>query len=229
MSPKRKTYRARTSAVGRWLTDLVYPPRCAGCSRRGHWVCSYCRSRFPAEVEQLCTACGVKWCVSVEDATDEFRPYAFGRYDDWLRQAIISYKYQAERCRHQHLGTLLVPIVQHLGHVDCLVPVPLHRNRERARGFNQAQLLAGTVGDVLGLPVNPALIRTMDTRQQVSLSGDLRRTNVVGAFESREDMTGRHVVLIDDVMTTGATLQECATVLRAAGAASVRTVTLAHG
>jgi predicted amidophosphoribosyltransferase len=69
----------------------------------------------------------------------------------------------------------------------------------------------------------------MDTRQQVSLSGDLRRTNVVGAFESREDMTGRHVVLIDDVMTTGATLQECATVLRAAGAASVRTVTLAHG
>ena len=215
--------------VVRFLIDVIYPPRCAGCLRRGHWVCRSCRSRFPIERDQWCARCGARWCTCAAETQTDLRVYAFGPYDDWLRQAIISYKYHAERARHEHLGALLVPMVEALGPVDGLVPVPLHRHREHERGYNQARLLAQTAASSASIPVFDALVRSVDTRQQATLAGELRRTNVVGAFHCSMDVKGLHLLLVDDVVTTGATVGECAAELSAAGAAHVQVIALAHG
>lgn len=215
--------------VGSFVVDLVFPPRCAGCRRRGHWVCGRCSARFPTAGDELCSRCGVRWCTCGSGGEQNLSVYAFGPYEDWLRQAIISFKYHAEWARHEHLGSLLVPIVTSLGPLDALVPVPLHAKREDERGYNQARLLATTVAATVNVRVAEALVRTVNTRQQATLSGDLRSKNVVGAFDVRENVAGLHIVLIDDVVTTSATLGECAEQLCRAGAASVRAVTLAHG
>lgn len=177
----------------------------------------------------MCLRCGTRWCTCGTATEARPRVYAFGPYDDWLREAIIALKYQSEWARYQHLGALLVPIVQSLGRVDALVPVPLHPRREAVRGYNQARLLANAVAERANIPVHDALVRELDTRQQVSLSAELRRTNMAGAFRTQANVEGRNLVLIDDVITTGATLLECARALRAAGAARVGAVTLAHG
>jgi ComF family protein len=114
--------------------------------------------------------------------------------------------------------------------VDCLVPVPLHWRREHQRGFNQAREIARH----LGPPVISALVRRRATRPQVELAADRRRTNVAGAFAARRawfrryDVRGKKILLVDDVSTTGATLEACAAVLRDAGAADVRALTAAR-
>ncbi len=180
-------------------------------------------------MDQICHKCGARWCTCDSAPGTNLQVSAFGPYDDWLRRAIISFKYSAEWARHEHLGALLVPIIASLPAVDVIVPVPLHPRRERFRGYNQAYLLAKTAAMPLALPVHDLLLRELDTRQQVSLSAELRRANMTGAFKARGSAEGLHLLLVDDVLTTGATLNECAAELRRAGAASVRAVTLAHG
>ncbi len=114
---------------------------------------------------------------------------------------------------------------------DRLVPVPLHSQRLRERGYNQAALLARAVGDVLGVPALPtALVRSRQTRSQVELGAQERRENVRGAFAvppaAVATIRGQAITLIDDVCTTGATLEACAAALRQAGARSVWGLTL---
>jgi len=117
-----------------------------------------------------------------------------------------------------------------LAEVDCLVPVPLHWRRERQRGFNQAREIARH----LGPPVIGALVRRRATRPQVELAADRRRMNVADAFAARRawfrgfEVRGKQVLLVDDVSTTGATLEACAAVLRDAGALEVHALTAAR-
>jgi ComF family protein len=115
--------------------------------------------------------------------------------------------------------------------LDAIVPVPLHRSRHRERGYNQAELLARELGKLISLPVEPALLKARATRPQVGLTAEERATNVRGAFESPGDLpiAGRRFVLVDDVLTTGATLSACAEALSAAGAHWVGAVTIARG
>lgn len=218
-----------SAGVARSILDLIYPPRCAGCRRRGHWVCDHCLARFPLEEDQVCKACGRSWCTCAVSRGRETTVYSFAPYTDWLRQAIISFKYEGEWARKDHLGLLLVPTLESLQPTDLLVAVPLHERRERDRGYNQARLLAAVASASLGTPVIDALVRSRDTPRQVHLTGSDRRINVVSAFEAIGGLEGAHVVLIDDVVTTGATIDACADALRHGGAASVRAVTLAYG
>jgi ComF family protein len=115
--------------------------------------------------------------------------------------------------------------------VDALVPVPLFGARGRHREFNQAAVLAGMVGKQAGIPVADCLLRTRNTTSQVSYDRERRMENLRNAFQMRHntDMRGRHLVLVDDVLTTGSTLDECARVLLDGGAASVRAITVARG
>jgi ComF family protein len=150
--------------------------------------------------------------------------------DGWLRHAIRSFKYAGETARADHLGALLIPLIIELPACDGLVPVPLHRLRQRKRGYNQAELLATVVSKGSGLQVLDALVRHRATAQQVGLNAEARRANVVGAFAVNDgtEITGGRFVLVDDVLTTGSTLGQCADVLIAAGAAWVGALTLAR-
>jgi ComF family protein len=165
-------------------------------------------------------------------------PPAFDRgavacdYEGELRAIIHAFKYDGRRSLARPLGDLL----RDAGHLvlegaDALIPVPLHPWKRIHRGFNQSADLART----LGLPVCPLLVRVRATRAQAGLSPNQRRRNVAGAFRltpwrrhSRARVAGRVLVLVDDVMTTGATLDACARVLKRAGAREVRMLTLAR-
>jgi ComF family protein len=114
---------------------------------------------------------------------------------------------------------------------QALVPVPLHSARQREREFNQAEILARLLSKRSGIPLALCLQRTRYTTTQTRLDRHERMENLRGAFRVRHtpSVTGRHLILIDDVFTTGSTVEECARVLRAAGAASVRVLTVARG
>jgi ComF family protein len=113
------------------------------------------------------------------------------------------------------------------GGFDLVVPVPMHRRRQRARGANHAAALARALALELDIPFSDALVRIRDTRQQARLSAAARRVNLEGAFQATADVSGRRVLLVDDVLTTGATALACARALRAAGAEGVSFIALA--
>jgi ComF family protein len=164
---------------------------------------------------------------------------------DWARAAarasgvvlevIHRYKYRGERWFEPFLGELLATAAEptvRAGDWDWLVPVPLHPMKEREREFNQAACLARRLGAATGVPVASGFLRRVHyTSTQTRLSRGRRRENVVGAFEARDEaaVAGRRLILIDDVLTTGATTSECARVLKACGAEEVGVWTVARG
>ncbi len=224
----REVVKRGAVAAGEAAADFVFPPRCSGCARRGYWVCGRCLERFPTEADILCGGCGGRWCLCAGTPFGSGEVLSFGPHDDWLRSAIIRFKYHGEWARKTHLGQLLVPILAGIGPLDAIVPVPLHPKRLSWRGYNQAALVAEVAGKTLGVPVLDVLARTRATGQQVLLAPEERHQNVAGAFVATGAVTG-HMVLLDDVITTGATIGACREVLLAAGAARVTMVSLAHG
>jgi ComF family protein len=151
-----------------------------------------------------------------------------------VREALHAFKFRGRWTLAAPLGDLLGEVVTGrlpAGVPDLLLPVPLHPRRERERGFNQASLLARRVGRSLGCPVREdVLARVVATHSQTELDAAARRANVRNAFEVRRPayIVGRHVILVDDVLTTGATLSECARRLRDAGATAVGALTVAR-
>ena len=123
------------------------------------------------------------------------------------------------------MGPLMAGALENAAQFDVVIPVPLHRSRLAKRGFNQAELMAKNVAQRISAPVLDKLKLVRRTRDQIELSADARRENVSGAFVARGPVAGR-VLLVDDVFTTGATLGECARVLRRAGAEEIRALTL---
>ena len=197
------------------LLDLLYPPRCAGCDAAGAWLCAACRagrasprSPRPRHVRSL---------------------DALGRFEGPLRRAVHRFKYEREAVVADALGSDLGDLVARglaLGwRVDALVPVPLAPRRVRERGFDQADLLARAASRRSGVVRRRALRRVRETPSQVGLGRRERAANVAAAFAG-QSIRGA-VVLVDDVITTGSTLSECARTLRRAGASEVRAVVVA--
>lgn len=221
-------------SAGLAVTDIIYPRRCAGCRRRGTWVCADCASHVVAFQPPVCEGCGVPLsrsrCHCDDMAPSLVAVRSFGPFEGWLRESILRFKYDEEWGRVDYLGERLAASVSTLSQVDALVPVPLHRSRLRERGYNQSALLATSAGELLGLPVIEAAQRLRATSQQARLTGPERARNVDGAFAVAPgcDVTGLHLVLVDDVITTGSTINACATALATSGAASVSAVTLAR-
>ncbi|MBC8104110.1 MAG: ComF family protein [Cytophagales bacterium] len=240
------------------LLDLVYPPRCLVCERYDSPpLCETCSAAFTALPEPVCDACGrpiepdqtgpCRTCEAHHEATGS--PFAFeaaraaGIFEGPLRLALHRLKYHQGESLGESLGSYLANRLvvdrlfgsERLTGLDWVAAVPMHPRKERSRGFNQARLLAAPVAEMLGLPLlpSPALRRIRSRPAQVGLSADLRRRNLREAFQatdrSNAPIAGRGVLLIDDVFTTGATVEACAAALREAGTSRVLVATLAGG
>lgn len=205
------------------LLDLLLPPACAGCGRFGHLLCNDCVTRFRATSTPDDRFVASDPGTLVGDAL-ELAIAAFV-HDGALRRALQRLKYGGSAAIAVPLARAAAPALEALTLV-CgplpLVPVPVHEARLRQRGYNQAALLAAALGTEAGLPVLDVLERPRDTARQHGLGKADRLHNLRGAFALREGVpTPPHLILVDDILTTSATLESCAQVLRAAGAASV--------
>jgi ComF family protein len=154
----------------------------------------------------------------------------FGFHEGTLRTLIHLFKYSGMKPLAGPLGALLNRVLPPELEFDAVVPVPLHWRKKWSRGFNQSELLARQVGRQRRIPVLNALRRRRNTATQAGLANAGRRRNVAGAFMERSAgaLRGKRILLIDDVMTTGATANACASVLKRCGAKSVSLLTLAR-
>lgn len=222
----------------RIAVDLLFPQRCIGCGREGSLICSSCQRSSPRIMPPLCPLCGEPQasailcprCISWQAKIDGIRsPF---RFDGITRQAIHQLKYRNLRALAAPLARLLADyLAANPVPGEILVPVPLHHKRLRERGYNQSSLLAREMGRLTGLPVTDnCLTRVRHSLPQArTLVVDERRRNVEGAFICRDSrLKGKRVLLIDDVSTSGATLDACAAALKETGVASVWGLVLAR-
>ena len=218
--------------------DFFFPRWCLGCGREGDFICPSCSRSLPHLYPPICPRCGLPQlngvlcpaCIGWPAAIDGMRaPF---RFEGAVREAVHQLKYRNLRAA---TGLFAAWLADYLARYplpgDVLVPVPLHPRRLRERGYNQSALLARELGKVTGLPVSDnVLVRTVNTSPQArAASVAARRRNVAGSFASRDrQLEGLSVLLIDDVATTGSTLNDCARALKAGGAVSVWGLTLAR-
>ncbi len=154
--------------------------------------------------------------------------FCYGAYEGTLRKLIHLLKYSGMRSLALPLGDFLAAAMPRDRVFDAVVPVPLHWRRWWQRGFNQSELLGKVIARRRGIPLLKVLRRGAATRSQAGLSNAQRRENVAGAFRARRRVAGLRILLVDDVMTTGATAAACARALNKAGARSVSVLTLAR-
>jgi len=222
----------------RWLLDLCLPPCCVVCGKVEIWLCENCASQISFLGANICPRCGRPWfvkgtchhCLTAPVSVAPVRSAYL--YDGPVRDAIHAYKFRGARSLCVLLAQQMVQAWKFYAiHSDVLVPVPLHPEREQQRGYNQAALLARELGRELNVPVvEDELVRTRNTASQTHLSREERLKNVAGAFacKTQHRFAGKRVTLIDDVATTGATLNACALALLAYGAERVGAFTLAR-
>ncbi|MBA2431594.1 MAG: ComF family protein [Chthoniobacterales bacterium] len=231
----------------RALASLFYPSLCAVCAapvEAEEYLCDPCARKAPRIKAPFCARCSEPFqgaiteefaCANCADRTLHFDAAVSAfRSRGVVRKIIHDFKYG----HHQHLQhpvaewlseTLEDPRL-HGRRFDVLVPVPLHPTRQRERGFNQAALLADSLSRQSGIPVLPALVRIRYTTTQTAFERTERIENLRDAFRLRKNTSVRElrVLLIDDILTTGSTLNECARVLKAGGAISVHAATAAR-
>lgn len=206
------------------VLDLIYPPRCPFCGRvmevwEEEGLCHQCQKTLPWQLE---VGKQVDFCAKC------FSPLW---YRGSVRRGMQQFKFRGGQIHARLFGTLMAQCLhdQWGEEVDCITWVPVTRRRLGERGFDQCELLAREVGKNLGVEVVSALEKVRDTKQQARItSSSARQANVTGAYAAREgiDLTGKQVVLVDDVVTSGATMAECAACLRIAGAENVIGLTL---
>jgi ComF family protein len=229
------------------VASLFYPATCVVCAanvERSEYLCPDCQRRAPRIVAPFCAKCSEPFpgavtqafrCANCEHRLLHFDcAVAAYRSRGLVRQLVHEFKYAKQRHLRYPLAawlreTLDDPRLRDR-HFDVIVPVPLHPARERERGFNQAALLADLLGIAIGGPVRLVLERTRYTTTQTAYDRAERMENLRGAFRLRknQDVRDLRVLLIDDVLTTGSTLSECARVLKEAGAVSIHAATAAR-
>ena len=206
------------------ILDFFFPPRCAFCGaileESGDGVCSACRKALPraAETERKC---------------DFVRAYtAPFYYEEPVRQGMLAYKFRNAPSRGKVFGRMIGEDLLRRGidGFDLISWVPLSAKRHRRRGYDQARLLAEAAAEALGTPAVPLLRKARDVSPQSRLrTPEERRANISGCYvvRSADAVRGKRILLIDDIITTGSTLSECARMLLTAGAVSVRGAALA--
>lgn len=229
---------------GRGMVDLIYPPVCPICFRRltaeDHEVCYECAAQLEPVVQWQCERCGAQGIERTPEAGRRCHlcppqdaswrgAWSVTGYGNVPARCVQLFKYHGRfemgrLMARLMAGRLADSMASMGGRLDVIAPVPLHLVRRWTRGFNQSELLAGALAMQSGLPMDRRLLRRKRyTRRQALMARERRQENVAGAFALRRgrDVNGKGILLVDDVVTSGYTINECARVLREAGAREV--------
>lgn len=240
--------RMHKNYIGRLTADFIFPPRCPGCGElirfdyrfpyyegEPEYKCfihKKCRKKIRFIEDEYCRRCGTPvargkmYCKRCEGGKRSFEE---GRcvmiYEAEMRKAMAEVKYRSNR---ENCGFFAFAAAMRLGSwirgksLHCIIPVPVHPKKRNERGYNQAEVIARELSRYTGIPVrNDVLIRRVNTRAQKELTPDERRLNLTGAFAIRKKLPpGSSVLLVDDIITTGATMDVCAMTLKTDGGAA---------
>lgn len=222
-----------------FLIDMLYPPRCAVCRcitgiNEPRWLCKECTGDFTVITGEVCIKCGLPeenaygLCSSCGKKTHALESnYALFLYEGRERELVLNLKYHFGPSVMKFIKKIMEEKVdkRKLSKIDCIVAVPMYKKKEKDRGYNQALLLACTLSEIIGVPViKNVLERVRGTRAQSSLNYYGRQKNIQGAFslnDKKRIISSKAILLVDDIYTTGSTMNECAGVLLSGGAKSV--------
>lgn len=236
------------------LLNFVFPLDCKICEKpiresKGYSICEDCFKTIELIERPYCAKCGKPLiptdffkqnreilCLDCKRKKYSFKfSRSTGIYDKVLKKCIHLFKYYGEKKLAKPLGKLMVDSLvkndEFKRKIDLIIPVPLHRNDLKKRGFNQSVLLGKVTGDYLSIPVREnVLVKKKLTPFQVNLSKKERKINILGAFsvEKPEEIKGKNILILDDVFTTGATVEECTKELMKARAKNIFVLTLAR-
>ncbi len=230
------------SLAGRFITECIFPIYCLGCEKEGEWLCSGCIVSIDTKGVECCPVChrGTPYgicCAECRDRSSLDHVIATTQYNEkWLIGQLIhivkySYASDASIFFNRLISDWYSSHAQSLKGIDLIIPVPLHRGRLALRGFNQSDMIARALCDLAKIECVQLMVRVRSTKRQALLSRSDRIKNVLDAFLVKEPdlVVGKHVMLVDDVYTTGSTMQACARELIRTGAASVSGFILARG
>ncbi len=203
-------------AAADWLFPYIRKCVCCGVEKGVEdYLCKRCSKELEALKEGEVKAAGLN-------------AYSLYKYDGKVKSLVTGYKYNGRKWLSRFMGDSISGLLTSLPlKIDCVCNVPLHDKRRKTRGFDQSEEIAKRISETTGIPFIPALRRVRNTKTQTKLSEKQRKENMKGAFEKAAQVSG-NALLIDDVLTTGATAGECAAVLKAAGAQEVYVMTFAR-
>ncbi len=231
------TLQTTFSRISDTLLDLVFPPHCIGCGVEGALICDSCQSALPGLEPPYCSRCGLPLAEKSLCPKCSYQPPGIdGIRSVFLHEGLA--REMVHSLKYGNLKSLAGPLAGFMRRylednpipADIIVAVPLHASRLRKRGYNQAHLLAKKLGKSAGIAVcDGALTRARRTPSQVALKASDRSTNMSGAFVCTDDIfSGKRVLIIDDVCTTGSTMDACAEVIKASTPLSIWGLTLSR-
>lgn len=220
-----------------FLISLIFPKICLECEVNGFSLCPQCAKKIRLLKTTICIYCGKisprgKICSSCRGKSCLTGIIIGVKYSGTIKEVIHSFKYEGNRDLLPPLGNILVNKLDEtrISGDKIITFVPLHKKKENIRGFNQSELLARYLANKTSNKCKKLLIRTKFTKPQIGLTKEGRKNNLEKAFRAIDkNMKGKTIILIDDVCTTGATLEECARQLRIAGARQIWGLVIAHG
>jgi competence protein ComFC len=227
------------------LLDLLFPKKCVNCRAFGSYICSNCFARISFDVETICVVCNNAAIDGITHPNCKKRDSLDGvlssvTYNSVMKKALYAYKYapfikqiEGSLIELFYEGVIQKELFHQLIVKNALlVPIPLHPDKLKSRGYNQSEMLAEGLGQKTNIKIKHLLYRQKKTHSQFSLSREERKQNIEDAFGIKTDVIltpDMTILLIDDIVTTGATLLEAAKVLKKQGVKEVWGVTLAHG
>ncbi|MDD3678753.1 MAG: ComF family protein [Patescibacteria group bacterium] len=218
------------------LIETIFPSYCLGCRRIGSFVCGDCFEKIIKIKSQTCPFCkkispGGATCPNCKSKASLEGVLSFGYFkDDLMREIVYRYKYEGLFAISEIISDWLLNLVnQQSIDFDLITFTPLSRKRKNKRGYNQSEVLAKKISKKLKIPCEPLIEKRRETKPQVGLGRKERILNLKNAFfiKKRVNLTSKRIVIVDDVITTGSTLNECAFVLKNAGAKKVWGLTIA--